>query len=141
MFGSFWISDFRCWYDERRGGCGGMLDVGFRMSDFGGRDSSGSRRGLRGMLDFGFQMSDFGGRGISSSRRGLCRRRRSRIFGQLVRDEPGSLQTLQFTLRSGVRALEAALGLPEPVQERKLALDAVQIHEDPRFPYFHANQF
>jgi hypothetical protein len=50
------------------------------------------------------------------------------------------LETLQFALRSGVGALKAALGLPEPVEERELALGAFHFLEDTCFAYFHADQ-
>ena len=51
------------------------------------------------------------------------------------------MQTLQFPLRSGIGALQAALTLPEPVEEGDLSCGAGGLPEDIRLAHFHARQF
>jgi len=51
------------------------------------------------------------------------------------------LHTLQLPLRSGIGALEAALTLPEPIEEGNLSSGAIGFAEDIRLTHFHARQF
>jgi hypothetical protein len=51
------------------------------------------------------------------------------------------LETLQLALGSGIGALQAALGLPETVEQGELVLGIVGIFEEIYLTYFHANQF
>ena len=51
------------------------------------------------------------------------------------------MKTLQFTLRSGIGALQAALRLPQPVEEGKLGFGGEGLLEDTCFAYFYARQF
>jgi hypothetical protein len=53
----------------------------------------------------------------------------------------GFLQALEVALRSGIGALEAALGLPEAVEHGELGLGLGFVGEDIDLAYFHAVQF
>src|SRR5438128_206009 len=97
------------------------------LRDFGKR----SRRvdeieAFRG-LDVGFWMLDVG------------RRRRYGLFALLF--GPGLLESLEFPLRSGERALLAGLRLPETVQQRDLVFGAELLYQETYFAYLHAPQF
>src|SRR5258708_7418532 len=101
--------------------------------------------------DFGFQSRDFGWGSLSLrgradrrkrlSHRSSCRLgRRDRLLRRLDW-LAGSLQTLQLPLRSGIRSLQPALGLPEPVEHGELIFGGLGILEDIYLDHLHAGQF
>ena len=51
------------------------------------------------------------------------------------------METLHLTLRSGIGALQAALRLPEPVEQRDLVFGGCVLREDVYLTHFHAGQF
>ena len=103
-------------------------------------DAGSWSRGGVGRVDRRERLSHLGG---SSRTWGLRFRLRrwNWLLGLLDGLAAGVLQTLQLALRSGVGALEAALGLPEPVEHGELGCGLRHVREDGCFPYFHAAQF